>query len=302
MGDSHKAQTGLACGVGAYTIWGLTPLLFNGIKSLGNVEILALRMLVSAALLILLISFLRGWRSIGNIIRQPRLLSALALSTVLIIANWLLFIMATRTGHVMESSLGFFINPLFNVAFGMIFLGERLRAVQWTAIVMAAGAVAFLGISQGTVPWMALTMAGTFSVYGLIRKIVPVSPFDGLAIENFIFVPFATLILLIVPLSPPSSFTSSNIMLLALLAPATVLPFFLFAAAAQRLQYSTVGVIQYIGPSLQFLVALHFGEAFDRAHAIAFGFIWTALAIYAVDSLRYHGYHVRNIRRREAVS
>jgi len=288
MGDDRRARIGLASGVCAYTIWGLMPLAFNAITGLGNFEILAIRLVMSALSLILIVTCVQGWGAIGKVARQPRLIAALMVSATLIITNWLIYIMAARGGHVMEASLGYFINPLLNVALGMIFLGERLRAFQWGAIALAGSGVAFLALNQGTALWVSLALAGSFGCYGLIRKVLPVSPLEGLTIENLLFVPLALIALLVMPLSPVASYTPSNITLLALLGPFTVLPLILFAAAAQRLSYGTVGLIQYLAPSLQFGVALWLGESFDWIQAIAFGCIWTALILYPGEGLRHH--------------
>jgi chloramphenicol-sensitive protein RarD len=288
LGDNRRARIGLACGVGAYTTWGLMPLMFNGIKGLGNFEILAIRIVISTLSLILLVTIARQWRAIARVVQTPRLLAGLAASAVMIVTNWLIYITAARGGHVMEASLGYFINPLFNVALGMLFLGERLRPIQWGAILLAAAGVIFLALNKGNALWVSLGLAGSFGLYGLIRKLLPVGPLEGLAVENLLCAPFAMLFLLVAPLSAAASYTPSNIALLALLGPMTVLPLFLFAAAAQRLSYSTVGLIQYIGPSLQFVIALWLGESFDMAQAFAFGCIWTALVIYAGEGLRHH--------------
>jgi chloramphenicol-sensitive protein RarD len=217
-----------------------------------------------------------------------RRLGALAVTSGLIAANWLIYIFAVNSGQVLAASLGYYLNPLVNVALGAVVLRERLRLAQWASVALAGIGVGYLALGVGSLPWISITLAGTFGLYGLIRKTAPVSSLGGLSVETLILSPFALGLLARAALD--SSGVLSNLdalwtrtgLLLAGSGVVTALPLIWFASAARRLQLSTVGLFQYIAPSLNFLLAVAlYGESFTRTHAITFGCIWLALAIYA---------------------
>jgi chloramphenicol-sensitive protein RarD len=277
----------LLCGLGAYVCWGFTPLLFKAVTGLGASEILALRLLGATLLLALVVSGLRRWGGVMTLVRQPRLLFGLSVTALLMLASWLTIIIAARTGHLLEASLGIFVTPLVNIALGMLVLGERLRPRQWLAVGLAACGVFPLFLGGGAL-WISLVTAISFAAYGLIRKILLVPALEALTVETAVLAPFAIVFLCVWPIANAEAYTAVNALLLAAIAFFTVSTLFLFAAAVRRLTYGTLGLIQYISPSIQFLLALAMGEAFRHTQAIAFGCIWVALAIYAAEGLRHH--------------
>jgi len=283
------ATAGLVFGLGAYLVWGLLPAF---LKTLGHVpatEILAHRVLWSLGLMLILISAVGRWPQVAAVLRSPRLVATLAGTALLIGVNWLIYIWAVNSAHVLETSLGYFINPLLNVALGVAVLGERLGRVQVAAVLLATAGVAYLTVAQGSLPWVSLALAASFGLYGLLRKIAPVDPLTGLFAETLLMAPFAALYISYAQLSGAGSFGTdgSTSLLLAASGALTAAPLLLFAAAAKRLRYSTLGLLQYLAPTLQFLLAvLAFGEPLSPAHLVAFALIWTGLALYAGDTLR----------------
>jgi chloramphenicol-sensitive protein RarD len=285
----REERRGILFALAAFTCWGLvTPLHF---KLLGNVpagEILSHRVVWALVLVLTMIAAARRWAELGAVLAQPRTLGLLACSTALVGGNWLLYIWAVNDGRLVESSLGYFVNPLVNVALGMLFLGERLRTRQLAACFIAAAGVVALAVASGAPPWVALALAFSFGFYGLIRKTVRVEPLIGLAVETAILAPLAAAYLLFLGARGESSAGDARTLgLLLATGVTTALPLIWFAAAAQRLKLSVLGLLQYSSPSLQLaLGVLVFGEAFTTAHAVAFAAIWTALALYSFDALR----------------
>ena len=277
-------RAGLVCGLSAYALWGILPLYFQFIKGVDNLDILSFRVVGSFVALILVASIAGRWGHIVSVFRSRRSLGALALTAFLIMANWLIFIFATQSGHILELSLGYFINPLLNVILGVLLLRERLRRPQMIAVALAAMGVVAMATEGGRTLWIPLALASTFSLYGLIRKITPVDPLEGLAVETVLLFPIAVAFLAMTP-DHSAAYSLQNGALLGLLGPLTMIPLFLFAAAAQRLPYSIMGVIQYIAPSLQFMVAVWNGEPILTVHIVTFGFIWTGLAIFVLDAV-----------------
>ncbi len=285
-----RAPSGLLPGLAAYVLWGVLPIYLSAMKGVSPSEILVHRIVWSFAFLVLLLSAMRRWRRVRDAIRSPRLLGLLALTALLVAANWLLFIVALQGGHLLEASLGYFINPLVNVALGMVFLRERLRPVQGLAVAIAAAGVLGLGLSKGAAPWFALGLAFSFGFYGLLRKVAHVEALEGLAIETMLLTPLVLAWLLL--FAPPgfASFAGlppSTDIMLVLMGPYTAVPLLLFAIAARRMPYSALGLLQYLAPTMQFASAvLLFDEPFLPIHALTFGAIWIGLAIYAADGLR----------------
>lgn len=284
---SKTSQTGISCGVAAFGFWGLIPLYFKAVGQVAPLEVLAHRALWSFLTLAVLVWWLGRWTELWHELRNGRLLVMLGLSTLLIAGNWLTFIYAVQTGQVMQSSLGYFINPLVNVLLGVVFLRERLRPYQLLSILLALFGVVVLTSLVGQVPWISLALAFSFALYGLLRKLMPVDGLVSLTVETLLLLPLATGFL--VYLQATSESTGNGPLLIGLLmlsGPITTVPLLFFGAAARRLRLSTIGIIQYLTPSLQFLVAVVlFREPFTTAQLLSFACIWTAVALFAVGSL-----------------
>ena len=286
-----EARSGLWMALGAFVIWGLMPLYWHLLKMVPSLQIVAHRVVWCALLVAIWLFFKQGRGWLGAVLAQPRLARLLALSGVLIGFNWGLYIWAVNAGHVVESSLGYFINPLLNVVIGTLFLRERLGPVQWTSVAIAAAGVLWLTFRFGSFPWIALALAGSFALYGLIRKLAAVESVTGLGVENMV---------LLLPALGYLAFAESRGQggffgdwglladgLLVFGGALTALPLIGFAYAVRRVPLSTIGLMQYIAPTMQFLIGvLVFRESFDRDRAIGFAFIWIALAIFAADGLR----------------
>ena len=286
--DRSSRRAGLLLGLGAYLAWGVLPLYFKLLAAVPPIEIVANRILWSLIFLALLVAFWRRWRAIRAAL-TARILLILTLTAALIAANWLIYVWAVVNGHVLETSLGYYLNPLFNVLLGVAFLRERLSRAQTGAVLLAAAGVAALAWGAASGLWISLALAFSFGLYGFIRKIAPVDALEGLAIETVLLAP-ASLAYIIWAHPGPAGFAALGPWLTFLLVVGgaiTAIPLLLFNAAAKRLPFSTLGFLQYVAPSLQFLLAvLVFGEPFSYAHALCFGAIWMALAIFTGDSLR----------------
>ncbi|WP_448662422.1 EamA family transporter RarD [Sphingomonas sp. CJ20] len=278
---------GLLLGICAYVIWGVLPLYFHLLKDVPPLQILAHRVLWSVLLLMVLVLALKKARPILAAARGRTLL-LLAASAALIAINWYTYIWAVQHNHVLEASLGYFINPLLNVALGMLVLRERLRRWQGVAIAIAAAGVVVFASQGGGALWISLVLAASFGVYGLLRKVAAIDALGGLTVETLLLAPLALLVLW------QASATGQGAMghdartdiLLVLAGIVTAAPLLMFAAAARRMPYATLGLIQYIAPSLQFAEAVLFGERVGPAHAITFALIWIGCGLYAWDSLR----------------
>lgn len=284
-------RKGLLIAAGAFVLWGLMPLYWHLLKAVPSLQIVAHRVLWCAVLVAvwLLWSQGRGW--FKAILAQPRLAAMLTLSGLCIGVNWGLYIWAVNAGHVVESSLGYFINPLLNVVIGTLFLRERLNPTQWVSVAITAAGVLWLTFNYGSFPWIALALATSFGIYGLIRKLAAVDSVTGLGFENSVLLLPALAYLLWAETSGQGGFFSGwGVGVDALLifgGALTALPLIAFSFAVRRVPLSTIGLMQYIAPTLQFLIGvLVFRESFDRDRAIGFIVIWIALAIFAVDSLR----------------
>jgi chloramphenicol-sensitive protein RarD len=277
------ARVGLLYGLGAYVIWGFIPLYFRAVSNVQPPVILCHRILWSALFMGLAVSFRGEWEHIWPMLRKGRQVRLLAAGAVLMASNWLLFIYAVASGQVLQASLGYFINPLLSIALGMIFLRERLRNWQWLAVGIAAGAVANLALRGAGFPWLAVSLAGTFGFYGLVRKKVDVNSMHALLVETGLLCPVALVLLAVLPSGklPPATWG-----LLSLSGLITAVPLLLFGAALRRLRLSTMGFLQYVGPTLQFLVAVClFHEPLDPAKLGSFVLCWLAIAVYIADTL-----------------
>lgn len=279
---------GLALGVSAYALWGVLPLYLHLLKGVPTLQVLAHRVLWSLLLLAVIVVALRKGRAILTAARGRTLLLLIA-SATLIGINWVIYIWAVQNDHVLEASLGYFINPLVNVALGVVVLGERVRRIQGVAIAVAAIGVAVLAIDGGGSLWIPLALAASFGMYGLVRKIVAIDALGGLTVETLLLAPACAAWLAYAASTGESAFGHSRHldMLLVLAGAVTATPLLLFAAAARRMPYATLGLLQYIAPSLQFLEAvLLFGEPVHTVHIVTFVLIWSGCALYAWDSLR----------------
>lgn len=288
MTDRHTRR-GVALGLSAYLLWGFLPLYFKLLSAVDSSEIVAQRILWSVLLIGVLIAAARRREQFRAALADPRALRILFASALLIGVNWLVYVWAINARHVLETSLGYFLNPLVNVGLGVVLLKERLTRAQGLAVALAAAGVAVLAVGAGTGLWISLVLALTFASYGLLRKIAPVESLEGLAIETLILAPVAALWLGWLWKTGALSFgrDAGESLLLAFGGVVTALPLLLFAAAARRLRYATLGLLQYIAPTIQFLLAvLVFGEPLTTAHLICFAAIWTGLAVYAADGIR----------------
>jgi chloramphenicol-sensitive protein RarD len=295
-----ERRLGVLSGLSAYTLWGLFPLYFPLLEPAGGVEIVAHRVLWSLLFIALLLTATRRWRDVRGVFADRRTLLVLGAAAVFIAVNWLVFVYGVNSGHVVETSLGYFINPLVSVLLGVAFFAERLRVMQWTAVAVATVAVVVLTVDYGRPPWIALTLAATFGLYGLMKKLVRVDPAPGLFVETAVVAVPAAAFLGIVHGRGHGTFGSAglgNALLLVSLGVATAVPLLLFAAATRRIPLSTVGLLQYVTPLMQLAVGVFVdGEAMPPARLAGFGLVWVALAIFAADSLR----HARGSARRRA--
>lgn len=280
---SNEPSRGLWLGIGAYGLWGVLPIYFKAIESVGAIDIVAHRVLWSVPFLLLLLVALGATSELRRVVREPRTMGFLAITAVLIGINWLLYVYAVTSGQILAGSLGYYLNPLINVLMGRILLKEPLSRLQWAAVAIAAAGISGLAFQAFNQLWISLTLGLTFATYGLMRKVAPVEATAGLTVETMLLLPFALLWLGWGMAGGSNVFGSTELetMLLLLAGVATTVPLILFTAAARKLPYSTLGMLQFIAPTLQFLCAvLLYGEPFTRWHAIAFGSIWLALALY----------------------
>ena len=283
-------RRGLWTAVAAFVLWGLMPLYWHLLKVVPSLQIVLHRVLWGALLVAAWLCFKygRGW--LRDTLSQPQAAWMLALSGALIAFNWGLYIWAVNAGHVVETSLGYFINPLLNVLIGVLFLRERLNRAQWLSVAIAGAGVLWLTFNYGSFPWIALALAGSFGLYGLIRRQLDVGPVRGLGIESLYMLPVAVLLLAVTAGGSGGGglFTwgASAAALLVMAGALSVLPLIGFAYAVRRIPFTVIGLIQYIGPTLQLLSGVFFfGEPFGTDRAIGFAFIWVALAIFAGDGL-----------------
>ncbi len=277
-------RAGLAYGVVAYALWGVMPIYFKQIATVASLDIVAHRILWSLLVLTVLLTVARAWDQVTAAVRNRKVMLTLLVSSVLIATNWLLYVYAINNGHILAGSLGYYLNPLANILLGRFVLGESLSRRQWAAVGIAGAGVAVLAAGAGGTLWISLILCFSFASYGLLRKIIAVDSLAGLSIETALLSPFALIFLLVGGATGQPMFAHStgvNAYLMAAGIISTV-PLLCFTAAARRLPYSTVGMLQFLAPTIQFALAVGlYGEHFTRTHAIAFGAIWAALALYA---------------------
>ncbi len=283
-------MVGVLHAVGAYLWWGLvTSFYFKWLDHVSPWELLAWRVLAGLPVLLLILTFRRDLGSIAKAWRDKRTVRALAASTVFISANWFCFIYAVISGRLSEASLGYYINPLVSVALGVVVLREKLRRLQAIAVLIAAIGVIVLAVGLGRLPWIAMVIPVSFGMYGLLRKGMSAGPVTGLTMEMIALLPPMLLLQIYLAAQGKTLFIVDREVTLGLVlgGVVTIVPLVLFASAARRLRLSTVGLLQYLSPSAQLLVAfLVFGESFTTTHAIAFPLIWLAISLYSLDSWR----------------
>ncbi|MBK3529649.1 EamA family transporter RarD [Streptomyces sp. MBT67] len=290
MEGKNEQRAGLLYGVGAYGMWGLVPLFWPLLEPSGAIEILAHRMVWSLGVVAVALLAVRRWAWIGELVRDRRKLGLISVAAATISVNWGLYIWAVNNGHVVEASLGYFINPLVTIALGVLLLGERLRPAQWAAVAISVAAVLVLAIGYGKPPWVSLVLAFSFATYGLIKKKVNMGGLESLAAETAVlFVP-ALGFLLWLAATGESTFTAGGTghgFLLAATGIVTALPLICFGAAAIRVPLSTLGLLQYLAPVFQFgLGVLYFHEAMPPERWAGFALVWLALSLLTWDALR----------------
>lgn len=288
--DSQQVKKGIFFALGAYLLWGIAPIYFKQLTAVAPLEILAHRVVWSFLLLTLLLHVTHQWRAVRQILRSGKTAFLLLITSLLVGSNWLIFIWAISQNHMLDASLGYFINPIINIILGMVFLQERLRKLQWFAVTLATLGVGIQLVIFGSIPIVAIALAATFGFYGLLRKKIMVDAQTGLFIETLVLFPAAAIYLLWFAESPTSHMLNNSLWLDFLLFSAgivTTIPLLCFAGAAKRLRLSTLGFFQYIGPSIMFILAtVMYGEPFSMDKAITFAFIWSALIVFSLDGLK----------------
>lgn len=272
----------------AYTLWGIAPLYFKNIDFVPALEILLHRIVWSFLLLAVILTVMKQWSSVQAVFQKPKLLAAMLGTALLLAGNWGLFIWAVNNEHMLEASLGYYINPLLNILLGMLFLGERLRKLQWAAVALALTGVLIQLAYFGSLPWVALVLASSFALYGLFRKKLAVEALSGLFVESLLLMPLALLYWWQFADSASANMLENSVSLNLWLVAAgvvTTVPLLCFIAAARRLQLSTMGFFQYIGPSFMFVFGVFlYNEPLDPSKLVTFAFIWTALLVYSMDA------------------
>jgi chloramphenicol-sensitive protein RarD len=277
----------------AYLLWGFLPLYFLALAPTGPWELVAWRILLSLGFCIILLTVMRGWERLSRIMRRPRLLGLTAVAGALIYVNWQVYIVAALTGHVIETSLGYFINPIVTVLLGVLVLRERLRVTQWAALGLATLAVAVIVVGYGAFPWVALTLAFSFGLYGLVKKRLgpSVDAVSGLTLESMWLVPVAIVLLVVVASTTGITLGTNgagHAVLLGLAGVVTATPLLLFAAGSRRVPLTAMGMLQFVAPILQFIIGVWLlGEEMSTARWVGFILVWIALAVLTIDSLVY---------------
>lgn len=287
--EAEETRKGVIAALGAYLLWGFLPILFHVLEEAGAVLIVAERTLWSLVLLAVIIAVTGGGAEVRRLLTDWRRMRIIALATLLLVANWLLYVWSVETGQVLEASFGYFINPLVNVAIGMIFLGERQNRLQTISILIACVAILIQAIGLGKIPYIALGLAFSFGFYGFIRKTAQAGPTVGLFAETIVAAPFGLAYVGFYLATHGAGVHADpvKLVLLMLTGPATAVPLLMFAYAVRRLRLTTIGMFQYLAPSIQFLVAIFFfGEHLNGVRLLSFGLIWLSLVVFTYDSVR----------------
>ena len=288
-GDSDR-RNGLAATAAAFGFWGLTPIYWKAVEAVSAQELLALRVLWAVPLAAALLTLLHAWGDLRRVLTSRRTMSALLFTAALIGGNWFVFLVAIENGQLLQSSLGYFINPLVSILLGFLFLGERLRTVQWAAVALAAAGVVNQVLAVGELPWIALFLAGTFGLYGLLRKTIAVAALPGFFVEVSLIAPLALVYMAWAISGSVSTLVTADggtQWLVPVAGVITVTPLVLFSYGARRILLATVGLLQFLTPTAHFLLATQlYGEPFTASHLLTFVLIWSALALYLGDLFR----------------
>lgn len=284
-----EARNGLIAALIAYLSWGVLPIYIKIIAQVPPLEVLSHRVVWAIPFGAAIIALRRQWPEVWRVIRDRSTLLLLVFTAALIAVNWFIYIYAVQIDQVFQASLGYYMTPMMNVVVGLAFFSERLRRYQFAAVVLAAAGVAVLALSGSAFPWIAIALAVSFTTYGVVRKQVRVGGMPGLFIETVVLLPFAGGYLAWIVGSERAAFAAGNPGLdatLLLAGPFTVLPLLMFALAARRLQLTTIGILQFIAPSMQFLLGIYYGEELTRAGMVCFACIWIAMSLFAWDAWR----------------
>ena len=288
-GDGDR-RNGLAATAAAFGFWGLTPIYWRAVEAVSAPELLALRVLWAVPLAAALVTLLRAWSDVGRAFTARRDTAALLLTAALVGSNWFVFLVAVENSQIMQSSLGYYINPLVSIVLGFVFLGERLRPVQWAAVALAAAGVVNQVLAVGEPPWVALFLAGTFGLYGLFRKTIAVAALPGFFVEVAVLAPLAFVYMAWVVSQATATVVVADggtQWLVPVAGLITVTPLVLFSFGARRIPLATVGVLQFLAPTGHFVLATQvYGEPFTASHVTTFLLIWSALALYLGDLFR----------------
>jgi len=293
--DERVSGSGLAFAVGSYLLWGALPLLFYALRDAGPVEIVSWRIVLSLGFCAIIVTLVRGWSRLLSLLRDRTAVRSLGIASALILVNWLVYVAASVSGHVVEASLGYFANPIVTVLLGVVLLRERLRPLQWVSVGVGALAVIVISVGYGSFPWIALALAVSFGLYGYAKNRVGprADAVSGLTVETAILTPLAVVALGVVGATTGLSLGAlgpAHAVLMLSLGVATATPLLLFAAGARRLPLSLMGLAQYIAPILQLLVGvLVLHEAMPLERWLGFGIIWVALVILSIDLFRHAG-------------
>ena len=279
---------GILNGIAAYALWGFFPIYWKLLQQVSALQVIGHRIAWSFILLIAFILLTKQWKDFRSAALTSKTLGIYAGAGVLLTINWLVYVWGVNAGFIVETSLGYFINPLLSVLLGVIFLRERLRSAQWIPVGLAAAGVIYLTLAYGRLPWIALTLAFTFGFYGFVKKLAPLGSLYGLTLETGIVFPIALIYLALVELTGVGAFLHDGALIDLLLIGAgvvTTIPLLMFASAAKQIPLTVVGILQYIAPTLQFLIGVFiYREPFDQSRLVGFGLVWLALIIFWVES------------------
>ncbi|MDP1546056.1 MAG: EamA family transporter RarD [Anaerolineales bacterium] len=283
---------GIWSGFAAYALWGFFPIYWKLLQQVPALQLLGHRIGWSFGLLTLYILLSRQWNDFRSVAFQRKTIGIYAIAGVLLSINWLIYVWGVNAGFIVETSLGYFINPLLSVLFGVVFLHERLRPTQWIPVVLAAIGVTYLTVTYGSLPWIALSLAFSFGLYGLVKKLSPLGSVYGLTLETGIVFPIALVYLAVVQSNGTGAFLQEGLTVDLLLIGAgivTTIPLLMFASAAKQIPLNMIGVLQYLAPTIQFLIGIFvYKEAFDTTRLIGFSIVWLALIIFWVENIMAH--------------
>jgi chloramphenicol-sensitive protein RarD len=279
---------GILNGLGAYALWGLFPIYWKLLQQVPALQVIGHRIAWSFVLLIVVILLTKQWKEFRSAALTPKTIGIYSIAAVLLSVNWLVYVWGVNAGFIVETSLGYFINPLLSVLLGVVFLRERLRPAQWLPVGLAAAGVIYLTLAYGRLPWIALSLAFSFGIYGLVKKLAPLGSLYGLTLETAIVFPIALLYLLVVDFTGTGDFLHqgevTDILLIGT-GVVTSIPLLLFASAARQIPLTVIGILQYIAPTLQFLIGVFiYQEAFDQSRLIGFSLVWLALIIFWLEN------------------